>query len=388
MKLTPLHKAMLLTGIYGLFSNMIHPITPTLIESLGLPNYMFGLLFAAMATGTFITSTFWGRMADKRGRRLVLVVTFLGYAVAQLLLGYVQDAVAMTLVRLVGGLFTGGTMVCIMAMVIDASDERHRATQLMYLAAVQSVTGSLGFLLGGVLGTVSLMLVFWVHFAGLCLGAALSAIWVQDAKPGTASAASPKINLRLMRSMLPLSAILFLVGVAFANFGTYGFDNAFNYYLKNVLSFPSSINGIVKAVTGLLGLAANLIVNPWLLKRMQAGPALVLSTALCAATLVLVALITDVPLFLAVNVLFYVLNAMYVPMQQALAGQDKQLDLGFISGLYYSIRSLGMIAGSLTAGFVYEVNAKLPFVLAAAAFALAAAAAWFSYKAISKRTTE
>ncbi len=378
MKLSRFVKAQLFAAVYGLFSNMIHPITPTLIDSLALPSYMFGVLFASMSLGMFLSSAFWGRMADKHGRKPVMVISFLGYGLAQIALGYAQDAALMTLLRFVGGLFTSGTLVTMMALVIDASDERSRARCLMYYAAVSSISSSMGFFLGGMLGTLGIRPVFWVHFSGLMLGALLSLLWVKDEGPRGQASAMPRLSLSAMRAMLPRSALLFLLGVALANVGTYGFDNAFNYYLKGALGFGSSVNGVVKAATGLLGLLANLLLNPLIARRMRSGRALVLNLLLCAATLILVALTGGVWPFIAVNVVFYVFNAMYVPVQQAMAGQDKSLDFGLISGLFNMARSLGMIAGSLMAGLLYALNVKLPFAVQAGAFALAALFTWQS----------
>lgn len=49
-----------------------------------------------------------------------------------------------------------------------------------------------------------------------------------------------------------------------ASFGTTGYENAFNYYITDILAFPTSYNGLIKALTGLTGFAANMLLQLYL----------------------------------------------------------------------------------------------------------------------------
>ena len=46
--------------LFQLASNFAHPVTPTIIQQLQLPDYMFGLMLAAMQLSNFLFSPFWG----------------------------------------------------------------------------------------------------------------------------------------------------------------------------------------------------------------------------------------------------------------------------------------------------------------------------------------
>ena len=50
--------------LFNLAANFAHPVTPTLIQDLRLPDYMFGLMLAAMQISNFLFSPFWGRPAQ------------------------------------------------------------------------------------------------------------------------------------------------------------------------------------------------------------------------------------------------------------------------------------------------------------------------------------
>lgn len=55
---------------------------------------------------------------------------------------------------------------------------------------------------------------------------------------------------------------IFFVGIAYS-----GNNNAFNYYLKAELNMKPIVNGVWKALTGVLGLIANLTINVWLINK-------------------------------------------------------------------------------------------------------------------------
>ena len=164
---------------------------------------------------------------------------------------------------------------------------------------------------------------------------------------------------------------LFFIGVILATFATVGYDNAFNFYIKKQLGFPPSVNGLIKGSTGILGLIANLFINRWLLKHFDQNKVLPIVLWLCSGFLLLATQMVSVPMFIGANIVFYLFNAIYLPIQQSLAANQQVGDYGLLSGIFNSAKCIGMIAGSLSAGFLYDVSAKWPFYAAVLAFALA-----------------
>ena len=71
-------------ALYALAANLAHPITPTLIQNLAMPDYMFGLMFAGMSITNFLFSPFWGKLADYLQSRSILLVCCIGYGLGQL----------------------------------------------------------------------------------------------------------------------------------------------------------------------------------------------------------------------------------------------------------------------------------------------------------------
>jgi len=74
--------------VFNLTANFAHPVTPTIIQNLALPDYMFGLMFAMMMVSNFLFSPFWGKINTLISSRATLLISCVGYAAAQLGFAY------------------------------------------------------------------------------------------------------------------------------------------------------------------------------------------------------------------------------------------------------------------------------------------------------------
>ena len=382
MKLKPFVRLQLIAFLYNFGANFIHPVTPTLILDNRLPDYAFGLLFATMALGSFVFSTFWGRMSDKKSRSMVMLVSLVGYALSQLAFGLSHTLPQMLIARLIAGCFTSGTSVCLMALIVDFSEPKERGVHLSYYAAMVGVSAALGYFAGGMIGLWGVLPVFYAQTAVLLGAAVLVYAMLRRMERGAprVGATTKRLSMRQMAQMMTLPALLFLLGVALSNFANYGYDNALNYFMKRELGFDSSVNGVIKAASGLIGLAANLFVNRWIMKKFNAHKALPVILLLSAAFLTLATVMPTVGLFFAVSAIFFLVSALHIPIQQSLTTEGRHGDIGLLSGLFYSARFLGMIFGPLLSGFAYEFGAKIPFYTQAVAFLAAAAITFFGYR--------
>ena len=93
--------------LFHLASNFAHPVTPTIIQQLKLPDYMFGLMLAAMQLSNFLFSPFWGKRNTYASSRQTLLICCLGYGLAQLGFACAGTQVMILLVRVLAGIFVG-----------------------------------------------------------------------------------------------------------------------------------------------------------------------------------------------------------------------------------------------------------------------------------------
>lgn len=372
-------------------ANVVHPVEPAFYIALGLPDWIFGAAFAAMAFGLFLWAPFWGLVSDRIGRVPTLVITMFFYGVSQLAFLVSTTVPTILLARFAAGSFCSGCGVAAMAYVADVSDRRTTGHRMTLYAAVTGFATAFGYLVGGVVGEHepgrSFVLQFFI-LAAVALGAWLLLRegdgWHPSSKRLTLKTANPLAAFADTRSILTPWMTVFMVATLLASSASAAYDNSFNYYLRDQFAFPPTYNGYIYATVGVLGLVANLTVGLRLQRSRDVerslgwvlvGAAVVLATTLSAS---------NMPLYLGLNMLFYLGNSMYLPLMQALSIEADPQGHGMVAGLFQSTKSLGMVAGSLVAGFVYAVNVRAPFVLAVAAFGLAAVAT-FGARAIARR---
>ncbi len=112
-----------------------------------------GLAFAITFLMTAIVSPFWGKLADSKGRKLMLLRASLGMAIVFLLMGLAQNIWQLVFLRALQGLF-GGFVSNANAMIATQTPKERSGYALGML--VTGVTGGqlLGPFIGGILASV------------------------------------------------------------------------------------------------------------------------------------------------------------------------------------------------------------------------------------------
>ena len=109
-----------------------------------------GLVFSVQALTMAVASPFWGVVADRYGRKLMVMRATLGGAVVILLMGFVANVEQLVALRAVQGLFTG--VIAAANALIASVAPRERTGYAMGLLQVGLWSGvSAGPLLGGIL---------------------------------------------------------------------------------------------------------------------------------------------------------------------------------------------------------------------------------------------
>ena len=369
--------------MFNLAANFAHPVTPTIIQDLQLPDYMFGLMLAAMQISNFLFSPFWGKMNGIISSRRTLLICCSGYGVAQLLFAVSRTQAAILAVRVLAGFFVGGIFVSFLTYVINRAKPEDQARFLTYSATIQAVFGAFGYLVGGLLGEYSIRGTFFLQAVMLVAAGVLFRICCQP------DAVAEKTDMKtVLRQSDPLKAFLdgrlFMTGafvLLFAmnilmNFGNTGFDQVFNYYLKDQLGLTSSYNGAIKAAVGLISFVSNMTLCLWIIRRTRVPRSMAFMALFCTVASVGALLIPQIGGYIACSVLVYGGYAVSLPLlQHMVAGQADPERKNLVMGFYNATRSLGGIIGSLMAGFLYGLHVKLPFLVVTAVYAVATAVA-------------
>ena len=263
-------------GLYALAANLAHPITPTLIQNLALPDYMFGLMFAGMSITNFLFSPFWGKLADYLQSRSILLICCIGYGIGQFFFWQASNAATIMAARCFSGFFVGGISVAMLTFLVNVSSEKDRNRNLTLHATITTVASTFGYFIGGLAGELSLDLSFLLQvilliLCGLGFGLLCSKDHLHSSfRPSVsqiAKGANPFSAFIAGRQfMTPIFALLF--GVALLSmFASTAYDQCFNYYIKDQFGFSSAYNGTIKAVIGVISLVSNMSLCMYIVRK-------------------------------------------------------------------------------------------------------------------------
>lgn len=364
-----------IVAIQNMAANFAHPITPTLFKDLALPDYMFGAAFAGMSFTSFLFSPLWAKMVNRLSSKLTLLICCSGYGIGQIMFMLSHEQQTILLARLVAGFFVGGITVSILTYIIHKGNPETRGRQLALTATFTTVFGAFGYLIGGFLGVVSIPLTFMVQAATLIGSGVLFYFLLEDDKQQEQEQfhflkdANPfKAFIDSKTFMNKLFVVLFVI-VFLTALASTAYDQCFNYYIKDAFNFNSSYNGILKAVVGFVSLLANTTICLWILRNTDVRKSLVfifLGASVCLLGIFSFQMMIP---FIMINVIYFVFDAMYVPLVQDLCAKNSNNQNGsMVMGFYNAMRSLGMIGGGLFAGFIYAIGTKLAFLFASIFF--------------------
>jgi multidrug resistance protein len=138
--------ALLMTGF-----GIIVPVFPQRLEALGLGAETLALMEGAFGLGMFLFSIPMGTLADRIGRKPIVLISLSGFIVTNLVLATVNIPLVFILIRFVEGVSISGLMPASMAMVGDTVPREKRGRWIGFITAAQAAGFALGPGIGGFL---------------------------------------------------------------------------------------------------------------------------------------------------------------------------------------------------------------------------------------------
>jgi DHA1 family multidrug resistance protein-like MFS transporter len=369
---------LLLIISWNLAASYAHPVTPTFLKGLHVPDAMFGYAFAAMSLGMFLSSPFWGKMTRVISSKTAMAIGGIGYGICQLLFALSTHSATILVARLLAGLSCGAFFVGSLTYIGNLSPKETRGRDLTLNATIQTVADAIGYFIGGWLGEISVMTSFYVQIAQLIITGILFYVLLENDVKEKASAqeiikeSNPFKAFMSAREFMNKYFVALFVMTTMVFFGYTCLDQSFNYYLKDVLHFTSKINGTYKGLCGLISLTLNMSVGMMLLKKKKLKKSNIVLLILGSIALYSLLTIGNAYLMIGTVLVFYGIYALTVPLEQnmimALSHKENR---NIVMGFYQSTKSLGMIFGAGIAGAIYAHMKTGPFVIAAGAYVTA-----------------
>lgn len=366
---------------------IVVPILPFYATHFGATGQALGFLMAIYSIMQFIFAPVWGKLSDRVGRKPVLLIGLIGYALSFGFMGIAQDFTQLLLSRALAGVLSSATLPTALAFIADTTSANNRSSGMGLMGAAMGLGMIFGPMIGGSLThiSVSAPLSTWMQFAtdpesGALLNlsmpffaAALLALLTIpfviiklpeslhkdqriDHRTVAGQSRLKQITGALGGPMGFLFVMAFLLAFALANF-----EAVFGLYSKDQFGLGPSEVGILLGMIGVLSvIQQGLLIGP--LTR-KIGEERVLRWGLIVSVIGFVglAIIPGVWMMVLFSAIFNVGNALLRPSVASLISQRAETGQGVAMGLENSFMSLGRAVGPIWAGSIYDVHMTWPF---------------------------
>ena len=165
--------------------SLVFPFLPLYVAELGVATkgsvaFWSGLVFSAQAVTMMVSSPIWGAVADRYGRKPMLVRATLGGAVMVVLMGFAQSAEQLVLIRIVQGMLTG--VVSATSALVAATVPKEKSGESLGLIQTGIWVGvAVGPLIGGLVSeALGYRASFWITGGALALAGVAVIFWVRE----------------------------------------------------------------------------------------------------------------------------------------------------------------------------------------------------------------
>lgn len=350
---------------------LVIPIMPKFMEELGITGSTVGLLVAAFSLTQLLFSPLAGRMADKFGRKRMIVIGMIVFALSEGLFGIANDPVLLYVSRLLGGICAALIMPAVMAYAADVTTKDERAAGMGYINAAITTGFIIGPGIGGYIAEFGLRAPFYSAAAAGIIAAGITFFILPESMPAKEPSSDSPSNVKQQRNLLTQLMysyrepyFLSLIIVFVMSFGLANFETVFGLFVDHKFGFEPKDIAFIITFGSIAGAVVQVTAFSWILQRF--GEKQVISVCLLFAGVFILMTLFVHQFWLIFAVTFIVFLSIdilrpAISTQMSMLAKDQQ---GYVAGLNSSFTSLGNIAGPVVAGFLFDVDINYPYALA------------------------
>ena len=344
----------------GICTNLAHPVTPYLVKTMGWPEISFSIFFSSMSLGMLIFAPIWGSFGDKYGKKLVFLICSIGYSLGQIMFGLFDNLYLVIFARFFSGIFSGGLNVALVSYLSSSKDLKDfdKTRLIPWVLSFQLVGNSFGSFLGGLMGDYFSKLNLVLYAQALILttcGIIMFFLFRLDDEDLSFKANKKSFiyNLKNVKNIGFWNVIflicLTLFSIVFTNATRY-----LDYYYSDIGRTTSEL-GLLNLTIGLSTLFCNVLITPFILKRLKPVLSIILAGVIGSATLFITFMFKNEALLYMIYSTFLVFMATKAIIESASVTyiSRESENKGVILGVRQSFYSLGAVIGPILGGLIY-----------------------------------
>lgn len=349
--------------VFGSFTTILAmtlllPFLPLYVEQLGVTDHAAIVQWSGVAYGaTFLTAAFtaplWGRLADRFGRKLMLIRASLGMTIAMSLIGMADNVWQLVALRLLAGLLGGyasGSM-----QLVAAQTPKARSGWALGILSSGIMAGNLvGPLVGGALPPlIGIRKTFWLAGAVIFITFLATVFLLREAeKPKQKTIKKEKHGWKMVPHKQPVIAMLgtgLLLMLA-----TMSIEPIITVYVAQLVT-PGRVTFVAGLVMSAAALGSVLSATHlgWLADRVGHWRVVVICMALVSLSLIPQAFVTSAWQLILLRFLMGLALGGLLPCIASVIRHNVPMAMtGAILGYSVSSQYAGQVLGPLLGGFV------------------------------------
>ncbi|MCL6547629.1 MAG: MFS transporter [Alicyclobacillus sp.] len=354
---------MLVTVFIGF--GLIIPVLPLMVSHVGAKPINLGLMLAVYSAVAFVVSPWWGRLSDRIGRKPVLIVGLVGFAISFITFGLAKnDLWLMYTARVIGGGFSGAVTATAMAYIADVTDVENR-TKGMAFAGMSIGTGFIfGPFVGGLLSAYGIEVPFFAAGVLALLNALWGAVALKESVTAERRTAAREASGSRWQAFAGALKYMYLVDFV-AQFSIAALEGCFQYYEAAKIGATAREIGFMFFISGVVGAAIQGGLVQRYVKHGREIPTLYLGLVVSGIGLLSILLSVNFWTAALFMTLFGAGNTVLKPTLTSVITKETTVGQGLASGLLSSMDSLARIIGPVLATYLYQFQRGLPFVFMA-----------------------
>ncbi len=337
--------------------SILFPVLPFWATNIGASPFEVGIIFSMYPLAQIIASPVWGRLSDKYGYKMGIVIGGFGFAITSFLIPLYPSVIYLIIVRFLGGLISSAALPSSGAYIGAISGENTSTRNFGIYGASIGLGMVFGPFIGGLSSNFGIKTPFLVSGLMGLLATLIAIVVLGNASDGYKRI--PEGGIKISPDKWVLIALGFVSMLIMVNF-----EVILALFIKDRFNLSAREVGYLMGFAGLVGAVvqggAGRIVR--YIRERTIISVFLLSVSLISLIVPYSSSFKALSLFVVLLTVFFSLSGPVI-LGLLSRGEEKH---GTIMGIYQSSTSLGRILGSSLSGYLYSLGINLPFLFASA----------------------
>ncbi|HQS51344.1 MAG: hypothetical protein B7X86_06520 [Sphingobacteriales bacterium 17-39-43] len=337
--------------------------------------FHFGILTAIYPVALVFTAPFWGRVADRTGAKLPIILGLGGFTLMQIIIAFSTTLSMLYVARIFGSIFSSFLVPVIITNITAITQKANRITAMAWAGTAVSAGVVIGPGISGLLIQSNLHLRlqsihvifdrFNVPFLALAIIGAftltVALVFLKNKKQSGINIADSKVNALFPPGKWQLFGKLLLLSLVI-QMGITSFESVFPLFIKDTGSFSVTFVGAGLLICGLVMAILQPVVARWgnLISR-NPEKQMAIGFLIAGLTMPVFVLSESKIVILIFIGVFGAGASLVIPNLLAQVSLKDDNSSGWAIGMQSSFGGIGQILGPLTGTALYMINPSIPY---------------------------